>query len=298
MEGKNIKHTLECRKAEYSKPSDNKTELKHKYEISPFKGEEEFCYDEDEFHEENPFGNARMTASYEGSFAIIGSNNGYHFHNNHPTNQVEPEKFRAIAKSMPQIPSQSSCDKFGYSEKELNCREEDAEEHTFNKNQQMGDTIKFQENRIFPLKQCDSMSSKNEDNFKNDLEKECEEDESLDLEFEYEPGISLSHMEFGRHTDHFQINQEEIKNDKLSGLSVCRRKMSEMCTSSSCSSSQVDRYHNMMTTKTRNSNTVLGSTSDTHGESMSTIGCNLSFKSPLVSQTRCTYCGVDYESGK
>merc|ERR1719189_3169402 len=53
----------------------------------------------------------------------------------------------------------------------------------------------------------------------------------------------------------------------------------------------------MMLTPSKISDSLCFSTSESQHPSISTTGCNLSSKSsPMVSPTRCTYCGVDYES--
>ena len=278
---------------EYSDPSNNETGIDIQCE---FGGEEEFCYEEDEFHEDHPLIVARMTASCD---SIIGSNNGYHLHNSHPNNQLELNRHRVFATSMPQIASDFSCNRPINTENEFNNRKRDSCDNLVDKKHQISDHIEFQNNKLDPLNQCEIIISDCNDDYKNETEEGCEEGESLDLEFEYEPGISLSHMEFGRQSNQFHhSNQDEQKEDKVVQQNLCRRKMSEMCTSSSCSNSQRDRYHNMMTASTWNTNKVSTSTSNNHRAAASTIGCNINSKSPLVSPTRCTHCGVDYESGQ
>ena len=135
----------------------------------------------------------------------------------------------------------------------------------------------------------------------NALEEECEEEGTLDLEFEYEPGISLSHMEFGRQAKPFQqFSKEVLKEDKLDSGKLFRRKMSEMCTSSSGSISQRDRYQSMMlmtsSQTSDNLSTLLSESRE--GLDVSTSNSSLSNKAQMMSPSRCTFCGVDYESGK
>ena len=65
-------------------------------------GDDEFCYDEDDFEEDHPFIPTRMTASCEGVYSIIGNNNGYHLHNggSKSSSQRDLGELRAYAASI------------------------------------------------------------------------------------------------------------------------------------------------------------------------------------------------------
>ena len=245
--------------------------------------EDEFYYDEDEFHEDHPFIETRMTASCEGVFSIIGDNNGYH---SQETNQLEMSKHRAYATSMPHIPSE--CDSSNPNEifdqliKSKKVMSNDITEETTSRTH----------NRK-------TKSIKADQNATDEAYDDGYDCDTLDLEFEYEPGISLSHMEFGRQNNVAPLN--EVDSHEKSLLDQQRpfhRKMSEMCTSSSCSTSQKYRYQSMMMGSSISQHKFGTSPSKSEKSTTSPAGCSFNAKSPLVSPTRCSYCGVDYESGK
>ena len=264
--------------------------------------EDEFCYEEDDFEEDHPFISTRMTASCEGVYSIIGNNNGYHLHNSgQSSSQRDIGELRAYAASMPHIGSTSSLQGTMDFENELNIKHEPQNENLEGKAKRTKDetapcTSSSQ------IQETNGMSGKeSHEPCQNALEEEGEEEETLDLEFEYEPGISLSHMEFGRQSKPFQqFSKEVLKEEKLDSGKLFRRKMSEMCTSSSSSISQRDRYQNMMTmTSSQTSDCLSTSTSESReGLDRSASGGNFSNKPQMMSPSRCTFCGVDYESGK
>ena len=95
-------------------------------------------------------------------------------------------------------------------------------------------------------------------------------------------------------------SKEVLKEDKMDSGKLFRRKMSEMCTSSSGSISQRDRYQNMMQmTSSKTSDNLFTPLSESReGLDVSTSNSSLSNKPQMMSPSRCTFCGVDYESGK
>ena len=245
---------------------------------SPFIEDDEFCYDEDEFHEDHPFISTRMTASCEGVYSIIGNNNGYHVQDSHPSNLLETCRLRSYAVSMPHIASDRNIEPTVKFNDELITENARESEGLVNETHQIEGETELHTNYS---ESSEKMEKTTTDVLcQNLIEEECEEEDSLDLEFEYEPGISLSHMEFGRRANLFlnQVSQEEIKEQKVGEQKPFRRKMSEMCTSSSCSTSKRDRYQNMMLTPSRISDRLCFSTSESQHPSISTTGCNLSSK--------------------
>lgn len=86
--------------------------------------------------------------------------------------------------------------------------------------------------------------------------------EGPELEYEYEPGISLSNLEFGRHID---VINKHVKNP-CESLGLPKRRRSEM----------VMVHMNRMT---------------------SSWASNASGNSAFQSSRRCLACGIDYESG-
>ena len=267
------------------------------------RGEDEFCYEEDDFEEDHPFIPTRMTASCEGVYSIIGNNNGYHLHNggSQSSSQRDIGELRAYAASMPHIASTSSL------QKTMDFLNELKNEHLPSCQTPTGETNHTKKEPLsYTISSHESESSEkfkmeSQDLCQNALEEECEEEGTLDLEFEYEPGISLSHMEFGRQAKPFQqFSKEVLKEDKLDSGKLFRRKMSEMCTSSSGSISQRDRYQSMMlmtsSQTSDNLSTLLSESRE--GLDVSTSNSSLSNKAQMMSPSRCTFCGVDYESGK
>ena len=267
------------------------------------RGDDEFCYEEDDFEEDHPFIPTRMTASCEGVYSIIGNNNGYHLHNggSQSSSQRDIGELRAYAASMPHIASTSSLQKTMDFLNELKDKQEPfCQTPTGKSSQTKKDSLSCTISNHVP-ESSERYRMESQDLSKNTLEEECAEDGTLDLEFEYEPGISLSHMEFGRQAKPFQLfSKEALKEDKLDSGKLFRRKMSEMCTSSSGSISQRDRYQNMMLmTSSHTSDNLSTSLSESReGLDASTSNSNLSNKPQMMSPSRCTFCGVDYESGR
>ena len=267
------------------------------------RGDDEFCYEEDDFEEDHPFIPTRMTASCEGVYSIIGNNNGYHLHNggSQSSSQRDIGELRAYAASMPHIASTSSLHKTMDFLNELNKKQVPfCQTPTGEVSQMKKEVLSCTISSHVP-ESSERYRMESQDLSKNTLEEECEEDGTLDLEFEYEPGISLSHMEFGRQAKPFQqFSKEVLKEDKMDSGKLFRRKMSEMCTSSSGSISQRDRYQNMMQmTSSKTSDNLFTPLSESReGLDVSTSNSSLSNKPQMMSPSRCTFCGVDYESGK
>ena len=265
--------------------------------------DDEFCYEDDDFEEDHPFVLTRMTASCEGVYSIIGNNNGYHLQNGAQTDyQRDIGTLRAYAASMPHIASTSSTQTKLEFENELNKQEPCDENLTKTSKQLENETMSY----LYPSNLPENNhqpTMASQEHCQNVLEEEGEEEEeTLDLEFEYEPGISLSHMEFGRQVKPFQqFSKEVLKEEKLDSQKLFRRKMSEMCTSSSGSISQRERYQNMMMMTSSQTSDNLSSISESQQATSlegSTTGSNFSNNPQMLSPSRCTYCGVDYESGK
>ena len=261
--------------------------------------EDEFYYDEDEFHEDHPFIETRMTASCEGVFSIIGDNNGYH---GQETNQLEMSKHRAYATSMPHIPSECESsnpneifDQLIKSKKVMsNDVTEETTSTTHNRKTKSNASDASLQGRVIG-----HVPDKTDQNAADEAFDDGEDCDTLDLEFEYEPGISLSHMEFGRQNNVAPLNEvDSHEKCLLDQQRPFHRKMSEMCTSSSCSTSQKYRYQSMMMGSSISQHKFGTSPSKSEKSTTSPAGCSFNAKSPLVSPTRCTYCGVDYESGK
>ena len=238
-------------------------------------------------------------------YSIIGNNNGYHLQNGgQSVNQREIGTLRAYAASMPHIASTSSLQPKCDFENELNNKQESSSQGMTDRAQQLKNETMSCPYPSDLLENKQQQAIVSQDLCRNVLEEEGEEDEeTLDLEFEYEPGISLSHMEFGRQGKPFQkFSKEVLKEEKLDSQKLFRRKMSEMCTSSSSSTSQRERYQNMMMmTSSQTSDNLSSSMLESQQATPldgSITGSTISNNLQVMSPSRCNYCGVDYESGK
>ena len=261
---------------------------------------DEFCFDEDEFHEDHPFMPTRMTASCEGTFSILGCSNDHLVYEGNLNSELETCKLRSYAVSMPHLAGDCDSQNPLPFKNELRDDKESESKYMVCEEQQQKDQTELQRHNKNNLEKIDVITPESSVDCDPAIEDDCEEgEETLDLEFEYEPGISLSHMEFGRQVNAFQLlNQEECKEQKVEQQELFRRKTSEMCTSSTCSTSQRDRYKNVMMASSQMSDRSRLAASNSQQPSKSITGYAASHTSNLVTSTRCRYCGVDYESGR